>query len=75
MYVIAALQFGTVFVLAAIFWARPVIEHLKGMRVGAETPPCITASDCPTSASSLILGWRNSRHRSCLLGSDTGSAG
>jgi hypothetical protein len=32
MYVIAALQFGTVFVLAAIFWARPIIEHLRGMR-------------------------------------------
>ena len=32
MYVIAALQFGTVFVLAAIFWAGPIIAHLRGPR-------------------------------------------
>ena len=36
MYIIAALQFGTVFVLAAIFWANPIIEHLKRMRAAAK---------------------------------------
>jgi len=27
-YIIAALQFGTVFVLAMIFWAGPIVEKL-----------------------------------------------
>jgi len=53
MYFIAALQFGTVFVLAAIFWAGPIIEHLKGMRAAPKprraslrppTPPAPAAS-------------------------------
>jgi hypothetical protein len=35
-YIIAALQFGTVFVLAAVFWARSLIEHLKRMRAAPE---------------------------------------
>jgi hypothetical protein len=28
-YIIAALQFGTVLILATIFWADPVIEKLR----------------------------------------------
>ena len=29
MYFIAALQFGTAFVLATIFWGGPIIEKLR----------------------------------------------
>jgi len=39
MYVIAALQFGTVFVLAAIFWANPIIENTKRMRAARKPRP------------------------------------
>jgi hypothetical protein len=63
MYVIAALQFGTVFVLAAIFWANPIIEHLKRMRAARKPRPVSAASDYPTSASNLVLASQELQHR------------
>jgi hypothetical protein len=41
-YIIAALQFGTVLILATIFWADPVIEKLRARPQPRPIPRRIT---------------------------------